>query len=38
MLRELMRHGTVETTMRYYVGVDAEATADDVWKTAEGVT
>ncbi|HMO85432.1 MAG TPA: hypothetical protein PKC18_10985, partial [Lacipirellulaceae bacterium] len=36
VLRELMRHATVETTMRYYVGVNAEATADEVWRSREG--
>lgn len=35
VLRELMRHTTVETTMRYYVGQDAEATADELWQAIE---
>jgi len=26
-----MRHESVETTMTYYVGVNAEATADELW-------
>ena len=26
-----MRHESIETTMRYYVGVNAEATADELW-------
>jgi integrase len=28
VLRELMRHRRIETTMRYYVGKNAEQTAD----------
>src|SRR4030095_11343381 len=28
MLRELMRHADIGTTMKYYVGQNAEATAD----------
>lgn len=32
ILRELMRHETVETTMRYYVGQNAESTADELWR------
>ncbi len=31
VLRELMRHESIETTMQYYVGVNAEATADELW-------
>src|SRR5690606_39256114 len=31
VLQQLMRHESVETTMRYYVGQNAEATADAVW-------
>ena len=31
ILRELMRHESIETTMKYYVGVNAEATADELW-------
>ncbi len=30
-LRELMRHASLATTMAYYVGEDAEATADALW-------
>jgi len=33
ILRELMRHETIETTMTYYVGINAEATADELWKS-----
>lgn len=32
VLRELMRHESVETTMRYYVGQNAESTADTLWE------
>lgn len=35
VLKELMRHKTIETTMKYYVGVNAEATADELWKAVE---
>lgn len=31
VLRELMRHESIETTLRYYVGRNAELTADAVW-------
>ncbi len=31
VLRELMRHTDINTTMKYYVGQNAEATADVVW-------
>jgi integrase len=31
VLRELMRHEDIATTMAYYVGDNAEATADAVW-------
>ena len=31
VLRELMRHETIQTTMQYYVGINAEATADELW-------
>ena len=30
-LRELMRHADINTTMMYYVGQNAEATADRLW-------
>lgn len=30
-LRELMRHESIETTLRYYVGTNAERTADACW-------
>lgn len=31
VLRELMRHAKVETTIQYYVGNDAKRTAADLW-------
>ena len=31
-LRELMRHASIETTLRYYVGFNAEKTADILWE------
>lgn len=38
ILRELMRHETVETTMKFYVGVNADATADELWRAVSGTT
>jgi integrase len=34
VLRELMRHASIATTMAYYVGDNAEATADVLWNAA----
>ena len=31
VLKELMRHESIETTLRYYVGRDAQTTADALW-------
>ena len=31
-LRELMRHESIDTTMRYYVGRNAQTTADALWE------
>ena len=31
VLRELMRHEDITTTMKYYVGLNAEATAEELW-------
>ena len=31
-LKELMRHESIETTLRYYVGANAERTADACWE------
>jgi integrase len=33
ILRELMRHTSIETTMKFYVGQNAEATADALWES-----
>jgi integrase len=41
VLRELMRHASIATTMAYYVGDNAEATADALWNavgTISGTT
>jgi integrase len=32
VLKELMRHTDISTTMRFYVGVNAQATADELWR------
>lgn len=34
ILQELMRHETIATTMEFYVGRNAEATADAAWQAA----
>lgn len=33
VLKELMRHRSIDTTLKYYVGRDAEQTADVLWAT-----
>ena len=35
VLQQLMRHETIETTMRYYVGRDADAVADALWEAVK---
>jgi hypothetical protein len=35
VLMELMRHESIETTMSYYVGRNAERTADALWAAVE---
>ena len=35
--KELMRHESIETTLRYYVGANAERTADACWKAFDRV-
>jgi integrase len=35
VLQQLMRHESIETTMRYYVGRDADAVADTLWEAVE---
>lgn len=37
VLQQLMRHESIETTMRFYVGQNSEATADAVWAAFERV-
>jgi integrase len=32
VLKELMRHTDIATTMKYYVGVNAQATASELWR------
>ena len=32
VLKELMSHESIETTLRYYVGLNAESTADTLWE------
>jgi hypothetical protein len=34
-LKELMRHESIETTLRFYVGTDAQAKADAAWAAFE---
>jgi integrase len=36
-LMELMRHESIETTLRFYVGTDAQRTAEAAWVTFEAV-
>lgn len=36
ILRELMRHSDISTTMRYYVDLEAEGTAQELWKNWGG--
>jgi integrase len=38
VLQQLMRQESIETTMRYYVGRDADAVADVLWQAVESVT
>ena len=35
VLKELMRHASIDTTMTFYVGQNAEATADELWQCHE---
>ena len=35
-LKELMRHESIDTTMKYYVGQNAESTAATLWDTVSG--
>lgn len=36
VLKELIRHGSIETTLRFYVGRNAQTTAEAVWAAFEG--
>ena len=38
ILRELMRHESIDTTMRFYVGQNAEQTADELWRVADTIS
>jgi integrase len=38
VLKELMRHASIDTTMRYYVQQNAESTADTLWACHERET
>jgi hypothetical protein len=35
VLMQMMRHEDISTTMKFYVGREAEATADVVWAAVE---
>lgn len=35
VLKELMRHGSIDTTLNYYVGTDAQRMADVLWTHVE---
>lgn len=35
VLQKLMRHDSIETTMRYYVDMDADEMAEELWKAPE---
>jgi hypothetical protein len=37
VLQQLMRHKDISRTMRFYVGKNAEATADAVWEAASRI-
>ena len=37
VLQQMMRHESIETTMKYYVGQNSDATADAVWEAFERV-
>nr|WP_261360773.1 site-specific integrase [Aeoliella straminimaris] len=37
VLKELMRHASIQTTMEYYVGDDAQRTAAELWESDLGV-
>jgi integrase len=33
VLQKLMRHSSIETTLRYYVDLDADEVGDELWKS-----
>jgi integrase len=35
-LKELMRHSEISTTMKYYVGANADVTAEKLWEVTGG--
>jgi len=35
VFKQLMRHKSIDTTMKYYVGQNAERTANEVWESYE---
>ena len=37
LLQKLMRHNSIETTMRYYVELDVDDMAEELWKTETGL-
>lgn len=37
VLQQLMRHDSINTTQKYYVGQDAETLANQIWQAAERV-
>lgn len=38
VLKEIMRHESIETTLRYYVGINAEETAEELWQVFSNQT
>lgn len=36
VLQKLMRHDSIETTLRYYVDLDADEMAEELWKAMQG--
>ena len=37
MLQKLMRHDSIETTLRYYVHLDADEMAEELWKASKNI-
>ena len=38
IIQQLMRHESIDTTMRFYVGRNAEAAADALWQAVANVS